>query len=168
MNQAHLHLILNHFPIAGLLVSTIFLCYGVATKQKAITQFALLVTIVISLMAIVVNQTGEGAEEIVEEIAGISHDVIHEHEEAAEKGIWAVILLGLVSTVAFVLNRREHKSAILVSIIALVLSIASFGAMAWVGDLGGKIRHAEEIGATVSSHDHDESEHHGSEEPDDD
>ncbi len=90
MNDAHLHLLFNHYPIIGTLFGVLFLGYGLFAKNKSILHAGLLLLFLMALLAIPTQLTGEGAEEIVEEL-GVDHDVIHAHEEAAELAFWFMI-----------------------------------------------------------------------------
>jgi hypothetical protein len=92
--------------------------------------------------------TGEGAEEIVEEL-GISHDIIHEHEEVAETFMKVLYGLGILSILGLVATIKKHAKATVVSYIVLVLAIGSAVLSKSVGTSGGEIRHTE-IRSTVS------------------
>ncbi len=145
MNDAHLHLLLNHYPIVGTLFGVIFLGYGLFARNKSLLHAGLLTLFVMALLAIPTQLTGEGAEEIVEEL-GVDHDVIHEHEEAAELAIWFMAGLGVLALVTLLISRRTSGRATVLRglyIATLLLSIVVFGLMARVGGLGGEIRHTE-------------------------
>jgi len=63
------------------------------------------------LAAFASGATGEEAEEALEALGGFSHELIHEHEEAAEGfmiGIWSLSALALIG---FVLLLRNHAKA---------------------------------------------------------
>ena len=49
-NSAHLHLLLNHFPVIGTAGVLIFLLYAFASKNEKLKKFSLLVIILISLI----------------------------------------------------------------------------------------------------------------------
>ena len=145
MNEAHLHLLLNHFPIIGTLFGVVFLGYGLFAKNKSILHAGLLILFLMALLAIPTQLTGGGAEEIVERL-GVDHDVIHEHEEAAEVAIWFMAGLGVLSLVTLLISRRTsgRDSVLRILYIAtLVFSVVVFVMMARVGNLGGEIRHTE-------------------------
>ena len=94
------------------------------------------------IMAKATMMTGEGAEEIVEEL-GISHDIIHEHEEMAETFMKVLYGLGLVSILGLVANVKKYAKASIVSYAVLVLAIGSAVLSKSVGTSGGEIRHTE-------------------------
>lgn len=145
MNDAHLHLLLNHYPIIGTLFGGVFLAYGQFAKNKSLLHAGLLLLFAMALLAIPTQLTGEGAEEIVEEL-GVNHDVVHEHEEAAELAIWFMAGLGLLALATLLISRRTSGRATVLRglyIVTLLLSLIVFGLMARVGSLGGEIRHTE-------------------------
>jgi len=86
--------------------------------------------------------TGEGAEEIVEEL-GISHDIIHEHEEIAETFMKILYALGILSILGLTANLKKHTKATIVSYIVLILAIGSAILSKNVGTSGGEISHTE-------------------------
>lgn len=156
MNLAHLHLMLNHFPILGALFGMGLLAYGIFAKNKSIQNAAYVLFVIIALISIPAFLTGEGAEEAVEHLSGVSENLIHEHEEWAEKAIWLMGFLGVLSLFSLFFSIKNKSGAKILSIITLVVSLATFGIMAQVGNIGGQIRHTEIQKAsnqTVQSHD---------------
>ncbi len=143
MNPAHLHLLLNHFPILGALFAAGVLLAGVALNDRKINQVGLVSLVIFTLLTLPAFFSGEGAEEILEEIPGISHAAIHDHEEMAELGLWVMVFAGVVALVGFILQWRKEHLHRPMSVIALVAALAAFGVMTRVGLSGGEIRHPE-------------------------
>ena len=142
MNDAHLHMVVNHFPIIGLFFGIGILAYGIFKKQTILVNTAYLIFIVCMIMAKATMMTGEGAEEIVEEL-GISHDIIHEHEEIAETFMKILYALGILSILGLVANVKKHAKVAIVSYVVLVLAIGAAVLSKYVGTSGGEIRHTE-------------------------
>ena len=142
MNQAHLHMVFNHFPIIGLFFGIGILLYGIIKKQAILINTAYVIFIICMIMAKATMMTGEGAEEIVEEL-GISHDLIHEHEEMAETFMKILYVLGLASILGLVANIKKHSKATIISYAVVALAIASAVLSKSVGTSGGEIRHTE-------------------------
>lgn len=148
MNGANIHLALNHFPIVGLIIAVVLLLAGVLLKQQVLARAALAMTFVLALIAIPVNASGEEAEEVLEHSPyemQVSHDVIHEHEEAAESAFYLMLAVGVMALGAFFLLRRNHPRATLATWITLITMVVVAGLMVRVGHLGGEIRHPEII-----------------------
>ena len=142
MNQAHLHMVFNHFPIIGLFFGIGILAFGIFKKHTILVNTAYIMFIFCMIMAKATMMTGEGAEEIVEEI-GISHDIIHNHEEVAETFMKVLYVLGILSILGLVANFKKYAKASIVSYVVLVLAIGAAVLSKSVGTSGGEIRHTE-------------------------
>ena len=150
MNDAHLHMVFNHFPIIGLFFGIGILAFGIIKKQTILVNTAYVIFIFCMIMAKATMMTGEGAEEIVEEL-GISHDIIHDHEELAETFMKVLYGLGILSILGLVVNLKKHSKAAIVSYVVLVLAISSAVLSKSVGTSGGEIRHTEIRENTVNT-----------------
>ncbi len=72
VNVAHLHLVLNHFPIIGVILTLPWLAYALFFKNASILRASLITLVAIALITIPVYLSGEGAEDIVEKLPGVS------------------------------------------------------------------------------------------------
>jgi uncharacterized membrane protein len=151
MDQTHMHLMITHLPIVGSVLGAIVLAYGLWTKSIHTQISAYIVFLISSIGAIVSYLTGEAAEETVEHIGGISENLVEQHEEFALIAFVALVILGLMSLIALILTLKKSSSIRTVILITLLISIISFGLLAWTGYLGGQIRHTEINQATVLS-----------------
>jgi len=149
MNEAHFHLLVNHFPITGTMLGLLVFAFGLLLKNDTVIKTSLYVIAGAALLAIPALLSGEGAEELIEELPGISHDVIHEHEEKGELFVWfSGILAGLSLFGIWVVSKAQaYKKAILWLTFGFGLATAFLAAQ--VGNSGGLIRHPE-IEAQVS------------------
>lgn len=143
MDATHLHLALAHFPIIGTIIGTALLAYGLIIKNFEIQKVAMITFVVMALLTIPVFLTGEEAEEAVEHLPGFSERLIDEHEELAEIAIWLMGALGVLGIIAYYAIRKNFSFAKIITVITLILSLATFGIFAQVGNLGGQIRHSE-------------------------
>jgi len=143
MNPTHIHLLLNHFPIVGTLIGSAILLYSIIKNQNNGKITGAFIIAGMAIIAIPVFLTGEPAEESVEDLAGISKTLIHDHEEASEKAFWLMEATGAFSLLALVLYKSKSAFSSKAFLIACAFSAISFLAMAWTGYLGGKIRHPE-------------------------
>lgn len=143
MNDAHLHMVVNHFPIIGGIFGVGVLATGLGLNNESIKRVAYAILIVSSVFTFASMFTGEGAEELVEELPNVGHHIIHEHEEIAEKFALLMYATGLFSVFglfASLKNKSWHK---IVAICTLVLAISSAVIAKSVGTSGGEIRHTE-------------------------
>ena len=123
MNDAHLHMVVNHFPIIGTIFGLGILIAGIFMKNTVIKNVAYILFIVAAIFAAVSMATGEGAEEIAEKLPSVTHQIIHEHEEMAEKLALVLYALGVISLLGLYLNFKKHTKAAAVSYIALVVAL---------------------------------------------
>ena len=143
MNDAHLHMVVNHFPIIGIIFGLGILIIGFFLNNNIVKNVAYGLFIVGAIFAAVSMSTGEGAVEIVEDFPNIGKNIIHEHEEIAEKLALVLYVLGVVSLVGLYLNFKKHSKATLISIIAITIAIVGVFFAQQTGTTGGEIRHTE-------------------------
>ena len=141
-NAAHLHLLVNHLPIFLPLFGLIILIIGIVFKSEIVKRVSLAMFVFAGLFAFIASSTGEGAEEIVEELKR-SHDLIHEHEEAAETFTLLSYVLAIFSIVAFWFNWKKHPFKDLSMYIALLISVIVIYFSYPTGQTGGEITHPE-------------------------
>ncbi|HNP31727.1 MAG TPA: hypothetical protein PKN96_00385 [Flavobacterium sp.] len=143
MNDAHLHLLVNHFPIIGTIFGFGILLTGIIFKNKTIKNVSYVLFIVAAVFAALSMFTGEGAEELVEDMPSIGKQIIHEHEELAEKLAVLLYLLGAVSLFGLYTNSKNHSKASLTSYVVMIIATISIILAKSVGTSGGEIRHTE-------------------------
>ncbi|MDI9258333.1 DUF2231 domain-containing protein [Flavobacterium sedimenticola] len=143
MNEAHLHLLVNHFPIIGTIFGLGILIGGIIFKNNAVKNTAFIVLIVATLFGAASMATGEGAEELVEDMPTVGKSIIHEHEELAEKFIVVLYVTGAFALLSLLANIKKHSKANLLAWLTLLLSIVAVVLVKEVGTSGGEIRHTE-------------------------
>lgn len=143
MSDAHLHLVVNHFPILGTLFGLGILIAGFVFKNNAIKNTAYVLFIVAAVFAFASMYTGEGAEEMVEDMPNIGKQIIHEHEELAEKLAILLYALAAFSLASLYTAVKNHKYANILSYITLILALGAAVLGSFVGTSGGEIRHTE-------------------------
>lgn len=145
MNAAHLHILVNHIPIIGNVGGIILLLLALTRKSEELVRISLFWFVGVGLFTIVATLTGEPAEEIVEHMAGVSHDWIEQHEEAGGITNLVNILLMVLSLVTFFVSRKPGKEDVTRKLLLIVLAVAVIetGLAGWTSSLGGKIHHPE-------------------------
>jgi hypothetical protein len=149
MNLAHVHLLLNHIPILGTLITLgIFLVSLVAghddMKQVSLALFSLM-----ALLAIPTYLSGSGAQATLKDSPDVSMEMIESHQGAALMAFIFLEITGAVSAMGLLRFTRNAKnpwtsSSARVDLLAvLVLAVATAGLMAVAGNTGGNIRHSE-------------------------
>lgn len=143
MSQVHLHLLITHLPVFGSILGALVLGYGMWTKSNQTKNAGYFIFIISAIGAGVAYLTGEGAEEAVEHLQGVSENAIELHEDAALYSLISLIVLGILSVLALILNRFNPSLIKSITILTLAVSLISFGLVVRTGYLGGQIRHSE-------------------------
>ncbi len=143
MNDAHLHMVVNHFPIIGIILGLGVLIIGFLLKNSTIINTAYGLLIVSAIFAAISMATGDVAEEMVEDFPSIGKKIIHEHEEIAEKLALVLYVLGFISVTGLYLNIKKHSKSYLISVLAIAIGILGIYLAQKTGTTGGKIRHTE-------------------------
>jgi hypothetical protein len=171
MDLAYLHIVTNHIPIVGIPFALILLLLGIWRKSDELKAVAFLIFAVLGILTLGVFLLGQGGEDFVEDLAGVSHDAIEDHEKMGLVSLIAVgitaiaALFGLIFYRGFSILKRRKSEKILADetdetakplfpnwlvFAVLGLAILSAGILGYTGKLGGKIRHTEFYGAVES------------------
>lgn len=143
MNEAHLHMLVNHFPIIGTILGLGILLTGMLLKNNTVKNTAYVLFVVGAIFAFFSMATGDGAEKLVENMPAVGRKIIHNHEEMAEKLAIVLYLLGIVSLTGLYFNYKNNPKAKLVSYLAMVVASVGVFLATETGTSGGEIRHTE-------------------------
>lgn len=143
MNDAQIHLALNHFPIAGTILVFGVLLWGFFAKKDQIKIVGITLMIVCAGAGIVVAQTGEGAEELVEGKPLVTEDLIHAHESAADNAMIAIELTAVLGIAWLVMYRMKKNHLDKILVLMMASNLASALMIADAAHKGGQIRHDE-------------------------
>lgn len=148
MNASQIHLALNHVPLFFSIAGGLVLLYGFIIKNNQVKVLSLYFMITAALFTLPVYFTGEGTEEIVEKLPGVSDNLIESHEDLAKIGLIVIIITGLAASGTLIIKKKPAllKPSL---IICAFLAFISFGIMAETAHLGGQIRHSEIRNGTV-------------------
>lgn len=97
----------------------------------------------VALVTIPAFKSGGPAAFAVRGFPGIVRSTIHEHAEAADKGFWALEILGALALAGLLFFRRMGGVPMIFASLMLVASLLISGWMFRVAHLGGLIRHPE-------------------------
>jgi len=125
MNATQIHLALNHIPVLLSITGGLILLFGLIKKNTPVMRTALILLVAAALFTLPVYLTGEGTEEAVEKLPGVSENIIERHEDMALLSLALIFLTGFIA------------------IVSLVIAFVSFGTFAQTAHLGGQIRHTE-------------------------
>ena len=143
MNDAHYHLVLNHFPIIFPLAGTIILIIGLISKSDAVKRTAYVFFIIAAIIALFTMNSGEEAEEIVEKLNDVPRHLIHNHEEIAETFAILLYVLGGISCIGLWASFKQKTFSIYIIIVTLLFAIVILFFAKKTATTGGEIRHTE-------------------------
>ena len=142
MNSVQMHLALTHVPVILSFVGLIMLIVAFFIRNKILTKTSYILLLGAGVTALPVFFSGEGTEEAIENLPGVSDALIEKHEEVAKLAMISISVAGLLALAALVLFRRQGTVRVF-KVSVLLLAIASGGLMAQTAHLGGQIRHTE-------------------------
>lgn len=143
MDSAHLHLMLNHFPLFALVIGVPIVLYGAIRNSQAMVNTGLIIFLAAAVVAVPTYLTGEPAEDIVENLPGVSEAFIESHEDAAKLALGFAVVTGIASAVGLAIWFFKPAIQRYAATPALLLAVVTLGLMGWTANLGGQIRHTE-------------------------
>jgi uncharacterized membrane protein len=136
-------MVVNHFPIIGTIFGLGILITGLLLKNNSVKNIAYSLLVVAAVFAALSMGTGEGAEEMVEDLPSVGKQIIHEHEELAEKFALVLYATGALALIALFLSYRKNSLEKYVALATVGLALVAVVLAKEVGTSGGEIRHTE-------------------------
>lgn len=155
MNGAHLHLLLNHFPIVGGVFGIALLAFALLRRRSELTKVAMVTFVAVAGLGVLAYLTGEPAEDVIKGVGGLSESAMEQHEEAAFIAMIGAVAVGVYALIGLVALRKTPSPAGWFTRSLFVLAVGALGAMGWAANLGGQIRHPEIQGASSTAKDVD-------------
>ena len=148
MNLAHIHLLLNHWPIIGAFVGLFLFLVAFFANSDDLKQTSLAFFTLIALLAIPTYMSGDIANEVLKASTPLPQELINTHRGAA---LLSLIFMEITGAVALIglwqFSRMSRPAPGLVarwnSAVVLLFSIVTVGLMTATGNTGGAIRHPE-------------------------
>jgi uncharacterized membrane protein len=141
---------ITHLPIIGAFIGLLILVFAYLKKDANIKTAAYLVFVVCAIGTCIAYATGEGAEELVENLPGVVEAAVETHEDAAMYSLVSMIALGVMSMIGIIQIRWNASKFNFIHSLILVLSLLSMATITYTGNLGGKIRHTEITNASAA------------------
>ena len=94
MNSVQMHLALTHVPVILSLVGLVILVVALFKNKNSLIQISYIIIMIAGVAALPVFFSGEGAEEAIEHLPGISETVVERHEEVAELAMITICVAG--------------------------------------------------------------------------
>ena len=148
MNAVHIHLLLNHVPILGVLFGAAILAGALYRRQEAFVRFALWIFIAMTALIVPTYLSGEAAEDIVAPAIPSAEAWIEPHEQAAGFAGMMTVLVGALAAGTLAVGRGQPDLPRRLVLATLVVSLLASAALARTATLGGQISHTQIRGAT--------------------
>jgi hypothetical protein len=142
MNSVQMHLALTHVPVILSLVGLVTLIVALLLKNITLTKTSYILITIAGIAALPVFLSGEGTEEAVEHVPGVSEAIIERHEEVANLAMISIGAAGLLALAAL-FSFKWFLAARVFKMGVLLLAVTSGGLMVQTAHLGGQIRHTE-------------------------
>ena len=143
MNLAHVHLLVNHFPIIGSLIGFCLLLGALLGRSQDLRRASLVVFLTMALLAIPTYLSGNAAQSAIKDLPGVSAALMEAHQDAALLAYAFLEITGAVAWFGLWQIRRTSRIGRGSLLALLLLSFLTVGLMANAGNLGGLIRHPE-------------------------
>lgn len=147
MDLAHIHLLLNHFPTIGFLIGGGLFLLSLFMKGNDLKLASLVVLLGIALISIPTYMSGNGAQDVIKNLPGVSKVLIEAHEGSALVAMIFMLLTGAFAWLGLWQFRRLTYVPKWNLGVIVALTVVTFALMTRASNMGGEIRH-EEIRAT--------------------
>jgi uncharacterized membrane protein len=142
-NLPHLHLLLNHWPIIGTFIAVGLLIVALAARHDDLMQVTFGLFAGLALLAIPAYLTGNLAQAVIQDEAGVSVSLITTHQGAALLALIALLITGAVAWAGLWQFRAGARPSRAIDGTVLACSVVTMVLMAIAGNTGGAIRHPE-------------------------
>ncbi|HYR92544.1 MAG TPA: hypothetical protein VE422_51360 [Terriglobia bacterium] len=143
LNLAHLHLLLNHWPIIGTFIGVGLFVVALIAKSEDLKKASLGVFSIIALFAIPTYTSGNAAYEVIRREETITKTMVDAHQGAALMSFIFMEITGAFAWLGLWQYRRVSRPASYTLPAVLFFSVVSVGLLTITGNTGGDIRHPE-------------------------
>ena len=143
VNFAHLHLLLNHFPVVGTIIAFCLFVVSLVGDNEDLRRGSLLIFAGVALLTIPTFVSGFGAQTDITGQPGVSDALMERHEGAAMLSFWFMEITGALALVALWQSHRLLRPLRMSILAVLFFSLVTVVLMARTGSTGGDIRHPE-------------------------
>ncbi len=140
----YVHVVLNHVPLIGLLVSMLALCAALAARNRTAMLIALALVAATAISAWPVSAYGEaGFDRVLSMADDDGQAFLRYHQLLAERWVFLYYLTAGVAALGFGLSFKWPRVLVVFSLISLLLAAGSLCAGCFSAHAGGEVRHRE-------------------------
>jgi uncharacterized membrane protein len=143
MNFAHIHIIINHLPIAALGFGFLILLVGWYLNDESFARAGYLVLALGGIFAVATFYTGGPAAHVLKDLPNFPKEFVHEHAEAADFAVWFTGLTGLLAAFTLWVSFKKKLTPKKLFIALLLINAFTLTVLARTNYLGGLITHTE-------------------------
>jgi peptidoglycan/LPS O-acetylase OafA/YrhL len=151
MSPLQVHLVVNHVPLFAAAMGVAAMAWSMVRKSREMGAAALALFLLTAASATIASQSGDEAEDVLEDrieqsdpyLLGVQESAIEAHEEAAEAATAMALTLAGGVALLLLVRRMWPRFGKAAEGLLLVMGIVTTAAMVRVGALGGDIRHTE-------------------------
>jgi hypothetical protein len=144
LTSEHLHVLLNHLPLVGLMVAVVVLIVALALRNRPTIVLGLALVALMAGAAWPVIESGQSSYVRVRELAdeeGKAH--LRHHMVLAERWDKLYYATAGVAVLGLLAAWRWPRGFPALAVLAALLAAASLAAGAVIAEAGGKVRHPE-------------------------
>jgi hypothetical protein len=141
---SHVHIILNHFPTVGLVLTLGLFVVALALDNVVMKRTSLVLFVMCAILGVPTFVTGNASMWALTEppVSGIAKAVINAHRDWALYTLFGLAFTGVAAWLELWRYRQLGRFSKL-SLAVLIFSIITLGIMAETGHRGGQINHPE-------------------------
>jgi hypothetical protein len=140
----YVHVLINHFPLIGLLVAMVALIAALITRSRTSILIGLGLVCLLALSIWPVSYFGDaGHDRVLSMTDAAGAQFLHHHQALADRWSFLYYVTAGVAGLGFILAWKWPRTLVAFSLLALVLAAASLAAGIAIAKDGGAIRHRE-------------------------
>jgi hypothetical protein len=140
----YVHVVINHFPLVGLVVAMLALIAALATRDRTAILIGLALVGALALSAWPVYCFGQaGYDRVLSMADGPGGKYLAYHQQLAERWVFLYFITAGVAGSGCLLAWKWPRTLVISSVLALLLSAASLASGIIIAKAGGAIRHRE-------------------------
>jgi hypothetical protein len=151
VNLAHVHLLLNHFPTVGLILSGGLFLFAAIEQHHDGIRASLALIVLVAVTSVATFFSGGAAADIVATQAAISPQTVQRHEDAALIGFLLLQVTGFVAWVGLWQWRQVPRPTRWNVSAVFLLVVLTIVLMARAATIGGEIHHPEIVANTPTA-----------------